>query len=219
MVFRLPLVFETGTALWLDAAGTVLHPRRPVAAVYAEHGHALGYDVDPADVASRLGPAMTKHRGLRHGDATWAAYWRAVVFEALGVADERCFETLYAHYGSAAAWTVAPQARACIRAVRALGARVALISNWDTRLRSTLENLGLVEDFDALVTSGEVGFEKPQPEIFRLAATQLGVEAQRSLMVGDQHEFDVVGARSVGAFVIQFGIDISGFGEIVRAIG
>ncbi len=218
MAFRLPLRFEPGTALWVDAAGTLLHPARPIADVYAEHARALGHAIEPDVVAARLGSAMRRHRDRRRGDPSWRGYWRAVVFEALGTDDERCLETLYDHYAAADAWTIAPQARACIDAVRARGARVALISNWDVRLRSTLEELGLVAAFDALVISAEVGVEKPQPEIFRLAAERLGVEPHRSVMLGDQAENDARGARSVGAFVIQFGSEIRDFGEIVGAL-
>lgn len=215
MLKGLPLTLESGTALWVDAAGTLLHPARPVAEVYAEHAQALGHRVDSAEVASRLGPAMRTHRPLRRGDRTWRRYWQAVVSTSVGVDDPICFERLYGHYALAEAWCVAADARACLELLRTRDVRLALISNWDDRLRGTLEKLDLASAFDALLISGEQGVEKPEREIFLRAAGRLGIGAERSLMVGDDPEFDAVGARSVGAFVIQFGSEINGFRSLM----
>lgn len=215
MPTALPLTLESGTALWVDAAGTLLHPARPVAEVYAEHAQASGHRVEPEEVACRLGAAMRTHRPLRRGDRTWRRYWQAVVATSVGVDDPACFEQLYAHYALAEAWCVAADARACLELLRSRGVRLALISNWDDRLRGTLEKLDLVSAFDALLISGEEGIEKPNPEIFLRAAHRLGIGAARSLMVGDDPDFDVVGARSVGAFVIQFGSEINGFQSLM----
>lgn len=49
-----------------------------------------------------------------------------------------------------------------------------------------------------LVTSEEAGAEKPDPAIFRLALGKLGAMAERSCMVGDSFEKDVVGAAKLG---------------------
>ncbi|MGH1342969.1 MAG: HAD-IA family hydrolase [Nannocystales bacterium] len=213
----LPLTLDSGTALWVDAAGTLLHPARPVADVYAEHAGALGHRVESDEVASRLGPAMRTHRPLRSGDRTWRRYWDAVVSTSIGADDPACFEQLYAHYERPEAWRVEPDARECLGLLRARGVRLALISNWDDRLRSTLEGLGLVSVFDALLISGEEGVEKPDAEIFLRAAHRLRIAPERSLMVGDDPDTDAVGARSVGAFVIEFGSEINGFRDLLAA--
>ncbi len=212
----LPLTLESGTALWVDAAGTLLHPARPVAQVYAEHAQALGHRVEAAAVACRLGPAMRTHQPLRRGDRTWRRYWQAVVSTSVGVDDPVCFEKLYTHYERPDAWRVAPDAAECLALLRARGVRIALISNWDDRLRSTLEGLGLVSAFDALLISGEEGVEKPDPEIFLRAARRLTIRPECSLMVGDDPDLDGVGAGSVGAFVMQFGSEINGFRDLLE---
>ena len=218
MVAVLPLVLEAGTALWVDAAGTLLHPAQPVAEVYAEFAGRFGHAVQATRVARELGPAMQLHRALRSGDPSWRAFWAAVIEDTTGVGDPRMLDALLVHYAGGDAWTVEPDARECLEAVRARGVRTALISNWDDRLRSTLEALDLVRLFDALLISGEEGVEKPEPEIFRRAAGRLSVPAERSLMVGDNPRADVEGARRAGAFVIQFGREISGFAEIMDSL-
>lgn len=203
-----------GTALWVDAAGTLLHPARPIAEVYAElaarHGHAVAL----GDVAARLRPAMKRHAPLRVGERTWSRYWRAVVGETLGT--EAPFEELYAHYARGDAWRIAPDAERSLEVLRARGVRTALISNWDDRLRHTLDDLRLLERFDAVLISAEEGVEKPDPEIFRRAAARLSVPAEKSLMVGDTPDSDIAGALAVGASALQFGKEIKSFASIME---
>lgn len=210
----LPLALESGTALWVDAAGTLLQPACPVAEVYAR---SAGVSVE--FVRARFGPAMKRHRPLRLGDPTWFAFWKAVVAESTGDASAKCLQRVLAHFDRPDAWRVAEGARDCLACLRARGVRTALISNWDTRLRRTLGQLGLTSAFDTILISGEEGVEKPDAEIFIRAAERLKVPAGRSLMVGDDPISDVAGARSVGAFVIQFGIDIKAFSDIMDSSG
>lgn len=51
---------------------------------------------------------------------------------------------------------------------------------------------------DALVLSFDVGFIKPQPEIFKLVCQRLGFAAEQILFVGDTLEADVLGPRAIG---------------------
>lgn len=208
----LPLALESGTALWVDAAGTLLHPGRSVTAVYAE---SAGVSVE--FVKARFGPAMKRHRDLRRGDPSWSAFWRAVVADSTGDDSSECLERIFAHFDRPDAWRVADGGRECLAELRARGVRTALISNWDTRLRATLEQLDLLDAFDTILISGEEGVEKPDPEIFERAAERLNVPAARSLMVGDDPISDVIGARSVGAFVMQFGTEIKAFSDIMES--
>ncbi|MEM6289813.1 MAG: HAD-IA family hydrolase [Myxococcota bacterium] len=203
-----------GTAVWLDAAGTVLHPAASVASVYAAFARARGYAVTATVLKPRLYEAMAMHRGLRAGDPSWRAYWRAVVRDAVGAQDEALLDALYDHYAQPSAWTIAPGAVDFITAAREAGSKVAMISNWDTRLRPMLASMGLLEAFDTVVVSGEEGVEKPAAVIFERTAGRLAVPPDHSLMVGDDPVSDVQGARSIGAFVIRFGSDVMGFGEL-----
>jgi putative hydrolase of the HAD superfamily len=92
---------------------------------------------------------------------------------------------------------VAPEERvvAAVRAARAAGVPTGLISNsWGTSIYDpdTLDGM-----FDEIVISGEVGLHKPQPEIYRLAASRLGVEPAQCVFVDDLRE-NVRGAEEVG---------------------
>src|SRR4051812_41614264 len=84
-----------------------------------------------------------------------------------------------------------------VRALRARGLEVAVVSNWDIGLTEQLERLGVASLFTSIVTTAEAGAPKPEPAVFRLALERLGVEAARALHVGDESG-DEEGARAAG---------------------
>ena len=65
------------------------------------------------------------------------------------------------------------------------GIKLAVVSNFDTRLRAILQKLGLLSLFDSVIISAEVKAEKPNPVIFEQACAQLGVSPSQSLVLGD----------------------------------
>jgi len=73
---------------------------------------------------------------------------------------------------------------------------LALITNGasDTQ-REALRVLGIEHRFRAIVISGEVGMVKPDPGIFEIAISRLGVERQAIWHIGDNPRVDVEGAR------------------------
>ena len=79
-----------------------------------------------------------------------------------------------------------------------LGLILGLISNVDRDITPLYQELGLSAWLQVMVTSQEVGFNKPQPEIFQEALKQAGVRPSEAIYVGDQHQIDVVGANGVG---------------------
>jgi len=76
---------------------------------------------------------------------------------------------------------------------------VGLLTNGSSDLqRRKLDQVGLVDAFDAVVVSGEVGVGKPAPTAFHLVLERLGADPVGSVMVGDSWERDVVGALDSG---------------------
>ena len=78
------------------------------------------------------------------------------------------------------------------------GLILGLISNVDRDITSLLNELGLASLLQVVVTSQDVGFNKPQPEIFREALRQAGVQAAEAMYIGDQYQIDVIGAKKAG---------------------
>ncbi|WP_176086412.1 HAD family hydrolase [Martelella sp. HB161492] len=61
-----------------------------------------------------------------------------------------------------------------------------------------IDRLGIGKFIDQLVTSEEVGAEKPDARMFSLALQKLGIDARDAIMLGDSFKKDVRGALSLG---------------------
>jgi putative hydrolase of the HAD superfamily len=94
----------------------------------------------------------------------------------------------------AGAGPVEPPLVGVLREVRSGGVRTALLSDAD-RLGPWFD--GLSGLFDAVVVSGEVGFGKPDPRSYLLAADRLGLDPGRCVFVDDLAA-NVRGAVAVG---------------------
>ncbi len=80
-------------------------------------------------------------------------------------------------------------------------ARLGLLSNAGPDLRDLLAPVAGL--FDDIVISAEVGFRKPEPEIYRLALRHLGVEPAESLFIDDLQR-NVDAARLLGIRAYRF---------------
>jgi putative hydrolase of the HAD superfamily len=213
-----PLVAGPGTALLLDAAGTLLRPAEPVAATYARFAARFDAAVSPAQVAAALPGVMARARPLRAARPDWRPYWAEVVRGATGCDSPALLDALYGYYARGDAWQLAAGAEACARAVAEHGMKVAVVSNWDLRLRGTLQALGVLRWVDAAIISAEVGVEKPHPGIFQRACERLGVEPSLALHVGDDPGDDVRGARAAGCGSLLWPAEVGSFAALARRL-
>jgi phosphoglycolate phosphatase len=98
---------------------------------------------------------------------------------------------------AAAEAQVYPEVPELLRRLRERGIKVAIVTrNCQAAVDRILAENPLV--YDALLTRDEVTAVKPDPEHLLQALRLLGVEPQRTLMVGD-HPMDVQVGRAVGA--------------------
>ncbi len=64
-------------------------------------------------------------------------------------------------------------------------ARLVLISNATSRLLSDLRRLGIAENFDYIINSSEVGYAKPDPNIYFAALNTVGAVPGQALFIDD----------------------------------
>jgi HAD superfamily hydrolase (TIGR01509 family) len=92
-----------------------------------------------------------------------------------------------------------PALLTAIAAYRASGGKSALVSDYPASEK--LAALGASSLFDLVVSSGEPGGPsrlKPDPEGYLSAATRLGIEPSRCLVIGDRDDADGAAARAAG---------------------
>jgi len=99
--------------------------------------------------------------------------------------------------------TLFPGARACIDGLRARGCRLGIVTNgFAATHHDKIARLGLTPLFDALFIADEMGMVKPDPAVFRHACDVLGSVPERTAMVGDRYDRDIVGAQRCGLFTV-----------------
>lgn len=197
-------------AITFDAAGTLMRVAAPVGKTYARIAGEMGFVLSPdkLDRAFReVFPAMPAMafpdlHGRAIADAE-RAWWRQlverVVNRAGGVAAfEKYFDALYTHYARGAAWRAYPDTHPALRSARARGLRIAVISNFDSRLPPILQELGIEELTDAVIHSTACGAAKPDRRIFAHALRTLKVTPECALHVGDSLHADFHGATAAG---------------------
>ena len=81
------------------------------------------------------------------------------------------------------------------------GMRLAVVSTRQRTVEKTLQETGLFEFFDAVVTGNMVTRTKPHPEPVLLAMRQLGATPESTVMIGDA-PVDVAAGRAAGVRTI-----------------
>jgi putative hydrolase of the HAD superfamily len=199
----------------LDVGETLIGPRRSYGAVYAEVLGELGVDLPEkeferairlvaAGVQSGLPPGADRFsHATADEDGFWLGFAREVLRRVTGRDPgepfaRRALERLRGRFADPAAWTVFPDVGPALFALRDAGHRLAVVSNWDSRLPALLDRLGLAASFDEIVVSALERVEKPDPRIFFRALERLGASPGEALHAGNSRELDVAGARAAG---------------------
>jgi putative hydrolase of the HAD superfamily len=96
-----------------------------------------------------------------------------------------------------------PGAHDAIDALRALGVKLALVTNGaaDTQ-RAKVERFELAHRFHHIQIEGEHGFGKPEERAYRHAMDALGVTARDTWMIGDNLEWEVEMPQKLGIYAI-----------------
>ncbi|MBY0309579.1 HAD-IA family hydrolase [Patescibacteria group bacterium] len=83
--------------------------------------------------------------------------------------------------------------------------KVVVVSDLTTSLQcQKLLSLGMSSYVHALVTSEEAGAEKPDPRPFLYGLEKVGGESATAVMIGDNSERDITGAKALGIATILF---------------
>lgn len=200
--------------IFFDAAGTLIRLERAVGWHYAEVARRHGLEVDEArleeafrEIWSDRPPRPASPGGREHDDRPW---WRELALDVLRASapsggefdQEAWFEELYSHFSKPGVWVLYDDVGRCLDRL-ANQFRLAVVSNFDRRLRHILEDLGVGSRFERLFISSEIGCEKPDPTIFRQALEVMEVEPERCLHIGDDPERDWAGAAAAGIAVFK----------------
>ena len=91
-----------------------------------------------------------------------------------------------------------PEVPEVLAALRDRGLRLAICSNWDWDLAEAVEEAGLTDAVDVIVSSAWAGARKPHPRIFEHTMEKVDAPPAEVLFVGDTWGPDVIGPRAFG---------------------
>jgi putative hydrolase of the HAD superfamily len=202
------------TAILFDAAGTLFFLTKTVGDHYAYVGRELGLNLEAQQLDRAFHAAWQQMSrrpaidGPRENDDK--AWWRELVsrvFDQVAPSlteldRDNFFEIAYEHFAEPGVWKLYPEVLDVLEQLRGRF-RLAVISNFDGRLRLILQNLGISRYFDHVFISSEVGADKPDPEIFRRALKVVHLEPNEVLHVGDDPERDWKAAKKAGLLVFE----------------
>jgi putative hydrolase of the HAD superfamily len=188
-------------AVMFDAAETLFTTRGTVGEIY----HAVAQRFGSRATAEEIQQAF--QREFRHSGPlsteSEQAWWRDVVhrvFLDVGMLEnfDAFFAEVYDQFRDSRGWRLFPETRSVLGRLRLIGLKLGVVSNFDSRLYTVLNDLQILDFFDVITISSETGYAKPHPGIFAAAVQSAGVPASRVLFTGDSLMDDCQAARDAG---------------------
>ena len=201
-------------AVFFDAVGTLFRLTKTVGDHYAYVSGEIGLDLNAQNLerafhtAWKQMPQRAAIDGPRENDDK--GWWRELVdlvldqvAPSLSELDrDNFFEVAYEHFAEAGVWALYPEVPDVLQKL-APRFQLAVISNFDGRLRFILQHLGISKFFSHIFISSELGADKPDPEIYRRALTLMNLKPSDVLHVGDDPQRDWEAAAAAGLSVFR----------------
>ena len=217
-------------AILFDAAGTLFFLTKTVGDHYAYVGREIGLDLDEQELdrAFHLAWQQMPQRAAINGprendDRDW---WRRLVgrvFDQVApllseLDRDNFFEVAYEHFAEAGVWELYPEVPGVLDELRPRF-QLAVISNFDGRLRFILQHLGITKYFTDVFISSELGADKPDPEIYRRALKLIHLSPEEVLHVGDDTERDWKAAKTAGLSVFRLDRPRNSLRDLLNWVG
>jgi putative hydrolase of the HAD superfamily len=200
--------------VFFDGAGTLIHLPMGVGHHYRLVAERHGFCLDEAALNAAF-RTVWKQIPLRRttgipGTDDDKGWWRelvALVLKDCGVnqgdiAFDAWFEDIYLYFAGPGVWHPYPETIPVLSALKGKY-RLAVISNFDKRLRSIFHHLELTAYFEKIFISSEVGADKPASCIFQRALLDMRVRPEHALHAGDDPVLDWDAAAAAGMEVFR----------------
>ncbi len=198
--------------IWWDFDGTLVsRPRMWAEAAMQMAARVFpGHDVNVNHFSRQFKRRFPWHReGFAHPELETPALWWSAVYDVfidafahLGFGDVRAHVTdIRSDILNPCGYGVFEDAEPVLDELTRGGWRHVMVSNHVPELGHIVRQLGFAHFFHAIITSGEVGYEKPHPRIFG-AARECSISGQPVWMIGDNLECDCLPVESLGGRAI-----------------
>jgi len=162
--------------------------------------HGVAVDASRFDAAVAIASSTLHSEGGPYDPGVFIAFTCRII-EGMGGTGEgvvKAATDLYEAWSACHHFTLYEEVPDVLRALRADGYRIGLISNSDRALDDFERHFELDGLFDVAISSSDHGFMKPHPSIFEEGLRRAGVAAAQAVMVGDSVPHDIQGALRLG---------------------
>ena len=187
---------------------------------WTEHARRLYLDFDPDDLRhayQEIQTEMDAEPPVRDREARIFEFWRRALGRAAqkAVTDSTVAKFVRLERSAHRTQQLYSDARRCLDQLRHEGRLLGVVSNStsEARVRQILDQVGVLDFFGRIVSSGTEGIEKPDPEIFRRAVSRMAVEPGDALYVGDLANTDAKAAQAAGLVGVWLNREGFGYGE------
>jgi putative hydrolase of the HAD superfamily len=216
-------------AIFFDAVGTLFYLTKTVGDHYALVGREVGLTLDAQRLdraffaAWKRMPPQAAIDGPRENDDK--GWWHELVDLVLDqvapslteLDRDNFFEVAYEHFAEAGVWELYPEVFGVLEKLEPRF-QLAVISNFDGRLRFILQHLGISKFFGHVFVSSEIGADKPDPEIYRRALKFMNLKPDQVLYVGDDPDRDWKAATAAGLSVFELDREKNSMRDLLRIV-
>ncbi|WP_341528562.1 HAD family hydrolase [Nostoc sp. UHCC 0302] len=176
----------------------------------------------------------TPHNIFFNGRAWWEymTEYFVEIYEKLGISKKDAIKfaaLVQREYKNLSKWHIYDDVISTLEVANSNNYQNVILSNHIPELDEIIDNLGIKDYFTSIYTSGKIGYEKPNLQVYDYVIKDLKIEKTQCLMIGDNYDADVAGALRAGikAILVRkpnennyrfYCKDVNGIIEIARNI-
>jgi putative hydrolase of the HAD superfamily len=193
-------------AISFDCGGTLYYEVEQDHVVFHKILNSLGYEFEVAEVKRALDDARVWWNGEKAKtgevwtEVSWAKLLQRMALNLTIQNTASIVEQLCERWLLEADFRAYDDAVPTLNELKNAGFKLIIISNVSSskNLKTYLRKAGIPNCFEAIIASGDVGYEKPNPKIFKIASKLSNTPLKNILHIGDKYEEDYIGAYNAG---------------------
>lgn len=198
-------MLDNVNAILFDCGETLVTLQPSREDIFVRAANSIGVKLEPEAVrrAYQLVDFGNKYSSVnKHDRQHFYRTYNSELCDALGISG--CFEelspALVTQFEKETRWTLIEGVNELLATLASRDITLGIVANWDSKLSALAEALGIRNCFKLILASEDVGVEKPDPQIFRIALERLSLSDTPNsvLYVGNEYRADVTGARAAG---------------------
>ncbi|MFX0115473.1 MAG: HAD family hydrolase [Candidatus Hodarchaeota archaeon] len=165
--------------------------------------------VEQADACDRLMLTRSIKLASDIPEREWLEL-NGIVLSAIGIKDpDAVLAAQKAFVAREGGYKIFHDSRETLKDLKDFGKHIGLVSNSTPKgaagRRPILQEQGILDYFESIILSSEVGVAKPDREIFKIALREMNLKNPSQVWhIGDSYVADVIGARNAGLIPVLF---------------